>query len=202
MGQVNPKDLTYDFTKDEAIQDIARNLFKNGNFIAESRNKTGKRVLSFLLIEDVVYRSKYDQMTPRNASVLVYPEFNEMKDCYSIVIVLSVFNKRRSHSYDYVLIGDTDKQKQEQINFLKAITDKSTIVEIWFRGKTTEVSNWLAPVTKIDLGNEELLRKIIKWNSIDLSKCEICGKELARFSSEPICSDCYSKQIAIKNHLS
>lgn len=201
MEQVNPKDLTYDFTKDENIQSIARNLFKNGNVIAESKNKTGRRVLSFLVVEDVVYRSRYDQMTPKNASILVYPEFNESLDCYNIVIVLSVFNKRRSHSYDYVLLGDTAKQKQEQINFLKSIMNKSTIAEIWFRGRTTDVSNWLAPVKQIELCNEELLNKIIKWNSIDLSKCEICGKTLPRFSSEPICSDCYSKQVATENHL-
>lgn len=201
MEQVNPKDLTYDFTKDETIQAIARNLFKNGNVIAESKNRTGRKILSFLVVEDVVYRSRYDQMTPKNASILVYPEFNETLDCYNIVIVLSVFNKRRSHSYDYVLLGDTDKQKQEQINFLKLIMNKSTIAEIWFRGRTTDVANWLAPVKQIELCNEELLNKIIKWNSIDLSKCEICGKTLPRFSSEPICSDCYSKQIATENHL-
>ena len=64
MEQVNPKDLTYDFTKDENIQTIARNLFKNGNVIAESKNKTGRKILSFLVVEDVVYRSRYDQMTP------------------------------------------------------------------------------------------------------------------------------------------
>lgn len=198
---VNPKDLTYDFTKDEAIQNIAKNLFKKGNVIAESTNKTGRKVLSFLVVEDVIYRSQYDQMTPKNASILVYPEFNEMQDCYNIVIVISVFNKRRSHSYDYVLIGNTNKQKQEQVNFLKAIMRPTIIAEVWFRGRTTEVSNWLAPITQIELCNKELLHKIIKWNSIDLSKCQICGKTLARFSSEPICSDCYSKQIATKNHL-
>lgn len=202
MVEVNPKDLTYDFTKDEQIQSIAQELFKNGNYIAESKNKSGRKVLSFLVVEDMVYRDRYDQMTPKNASILVYPEFNEAKDCYNIVIVISIFNKRTSRAYDYVLLGETEKQKREQINFLKTILQEHIIVEIWFRGKMTQVANWLAPVTQIDLSNKELLKKIIKWNSIDLSTCSICGKELSRFSAEPICSDCYSKQVATKNHLS
>lgn len=201
MDEVNPKDLTYNFKEDEQIQSIAQELFKNGNYIAESKNKSGRRILSFLVVEDLIYRNRYDQMTPKNASILVYPEFNEAKDCYNIVIVINIFNKRTSRAYDYVLLGETDKQKQEQINFLKLILRQQKTVEIWFRGKTTQVANWLAPVTQIDLSNKELLEKIIKWNSIDLSTCAICGKTLSRFSAEPICSDCYSKQVATENHL-
>lgn len=200
MEQVNPKDLAYDFTKDSTIQAIAQDLFKNGNHIAESTNPSGKHILSFLLVEDVLYRSRYDQLTPKNSSILIYPEFNEAKDCYDIVIVITIFNKRTTRSYDYVLLGETDKQKKEQIDFLKTVLEDKPIIEIWFRGRVGEVANWLAPVNQIELSNKSLLKKIIKWNSIDLKTCIKCGKKLPRFSSEPICSDCYSKEVAIKNH--
>ena len=70
----------YKFSEDEEMQSIGRELFQNGNHIAESFNDTGNRVLSFLIIEEGIYRVKNEQLMPKNASIVVYPEFDEQHD--------------------------------------------------------------------------------------------------------------------------
>ncbi|NMW84699.1 hypothetical protein HKO22_02935 [Peptoniphilus sp. AGMB00490] len=189
----------YKFSEDEEMQSIGRELFKNGNHIAESRNPYGRRVLSFLVIEEGIYRVKNEQLMPKNASIVVYPEFDEAKECYNIIITISVFTPLRHQSYDYILCGETKKQKLEQNHILKALLDKRTVMEIWFRGSHSTLSNWIAPVNNTDIFHEELLKKIIKWNNLDNKKCSLCGKEINKANKSGICGDCHSKQVITKN---
>lgn len=190
----------YKFSEDEEMQSIGRELFQNGNHIAESFNDTGNRVLSFLIIEEGIYRVKNEQLMPKNANIVVYPEFDEQHDCYNIIITISIFTPLRHQSYDYILFGQTPKQKMEQNHILKAMLKPQTITEIWFRGSHSTLSNWVAPVGNTEIFHEELLKKIIKWNNMDNKKCSVCGKEISKANKSGICGDCHSKQVITKNH--
>ena len=191
----------YKFRQDETMQEIGRNLFGNGNYMAESINPNGRRVLSLLVVEEVFYRHRGETLNPRNASIVVYPEFDDFKECYNIIITISVYTKIRHSSYDYVLYGETNQQKQDQIELLEAMLDKDTIMEIWFKGVRSKLSNWVAPVSNKEIFHEDLLKKIIAWNKRDISTCKRCGKELNKINDSGICGDCYSKETVTKNHL-
>lgn len=190
----------YKFSEDKLMQDIGNLLFGNGNYLTESTNSDGKRVLSFLIIEEDVYRERAEALNPRNASITVYPEFDDNKDCYNIIVTISIYTKQRNSSYDYILYGETDIQKQEQINILEALLDKELIMEIWFKGRHSKLTNWVAPVVNKEIFHEDLIKKIIKWNKRDISTCNSCGREISKLNDLGICGDCYSKQIVVKNH--
>lgn len=190
----------YRFSQDEDMQAIGKELFQNGNHIAESTNREGIRVLSFLIVEETIYRVNNLTLQPNNATIVVYPIFDEVDDCYNIIITITIYNHSRQSSYDYVLSGKTKKQKQEQNHILQALLDKDMIMEIWFRGTHSKLSNWVAPVINKEIFHEELLKKIIKWNNIDMKQCRICGKKISKYSIDDICVDCQSKEIITKNH--
>lgn len=190
----------YRFSQDEDMQAIGKELFQNGNHIAESTNREGIRVLSFLVIEELVYRIHNSILQPNNATIVVYPIFDEIDDCYNIIITITIYNHSRQNSYDYVLSGKTKKQKQEQNHILQALLDKDVVMEIWFKGAHSKLSNWVAPVINKEIFHEELLKKIIKWNNIDMKQCRICGKKISKYSIDDICSDCQSKETITKNH--
>lgn len=191
----------YNFTKDENMQSLGKKLFQNGNHITESTNREGRRILSFLVIEDGIYRQRNAQMQPKNASIVIYPIFDDINDCYNIVITISIFNYSRHHSYDYILAGKTKKQKKEQNSILQALLDEDVIMEVWFMGKYSRLSNWVAPIINKEIFHKELLKKIIKWNNMDIQVCRICGKKISKYITDDICEDCHSKETITNNHL-
>lgn len=191
----------YKFTEDELMQSIGRNLFKSGSYITESITETGRRVLSFLVIENIIYRPKGDALMPKNASITIYPQFDEFRDCYNIVITINIFTNNRNSSYDYVLLGQTKKQKQEQVKILESLLRKDTVLEIWLRGNYSKLSNWVAPVANKEIFHKDLLQKIIKWNKIDSNHCKSCGKNISKYNTDNICGDCHSKETVTNNHL-
>lgn len=119
-----------------------------------------------------------------------------------VIITMIIYNNSKHDSYYYVLSGKTKKQKQEQNHILQALLDKDAIMENWYRGTHSNLSNRTAPIINKEIFHEDLLKKIIKWNNIDMRKCRICGKKISKFSIDDICSDCQSKEIITKNHKS
>lgn len=109
-----------------------------------------------------------------------------------------IYNNSKHDSYYYILSGKTKKQKQNHI--LQALLDKDAIIEICFKATHASLSNWIAPIINKEIFHENLLKKIIKWNNIDLRVCRVCGKKISKYSIDDICSDCQSKETITKNH--
>ncbi|MBU5669640.1 hypothetical protein KQI68_07275 [Peptoniphilus sp. MSJ-1] len=192
--------IGYNFEQDELMQQIGKELFKNGN-IAESNSVGGNKVISYLIEEETVYRPYQDRITPKNATLVIYPEFNQLKECYDIITVVTIYTNYRNNSNDFILSGDTKKNKEQQIKYLEAVLNNKTVYEIWIKGTYSTYVNCVAPVSKVEIPRRDLAEKIINWNKHDLKICKICGKKLARYSKTDICKDCHSKETIINNRL-
>lgn len=97
-------------------------------------------------------------------------------------------------------LARSKNKKKEQNHILQALLDKDAIMEIWYRGTHSNLSNRIAPIINKEIFHDELLKKIIKWNNKDMRVCRVCGKKISKYSVDDICSDCQSKEIITKNH--
>lgn len=199
----------YSFSEDELMQAIGNTLFPDEASIAISKNMKGYTVLSFLMYDETIYLSYPQANTPRNSRIIIYPVFDNINDYYNIVILITTYSQYDNRSYETVLEGD---RPYDQNVFLEAIIDEQTpkdknskdktIKEIWVKDRNKGFVSCVCPVNNIDVTRIDLLKKIMKWNTMEIKTCVRCNKEISKFSNYDLCSDCLSKENVEDNHKS